>query len=576
MTFGSPGYLLVLLLVPVAVGSFLAWALWRRRALRSLGTTHGGGRRVRYVVPLLLIAALVLAAVAAARPRAGSHQTTVRTRGIDVVIVLDVSQSMLADDAPPTRLRRAQEEIDALLARLPGDRVGLVVFAGSSFVRAPLTSDLRALREIVSGVDGERGLVAPGSDLGGAILAGRGLLAAGDAPARVMLIVSDGEDRGAGVTPAVESARGAGIRVYTAGVGTPEGAPVRDLDPVTGEAHERLDASGQPVITRLDAQALRDVAAVGGGRYVELSGAGQPLADLAADFQSLSPATPQGPTVSTPIERGRLVAGLALLVLLVATLLPLLPSAVARTGPAARWLPLAGAGLLVGSVCTAGVASVNRRGNDAYEAGDYAGAVTLYRTAEAIDPSRAEPYYNAGNAYERQGDNDSAVAQAKRALDTGDPLILDPAEYSLGNHSAAAGLYADAADAYRRALLANPSDADAKHNLEIVEALQHATPTPQPSEIAPTPPTEGTAGPPSSGTPDATAQPSSGQAGTPGPTDPRSLSTQQLQQQLEEALAGLDQSFTEEQALHALDLIEEMNRRASQQPPSQGGSAPDY
>jgi Ca-activated chloride channel family protein len=575
MTFGAPGYLLLLLLLPVAIAVFGVWVDWRRRAARSLGVVQGVEVWSRHVVPLLMIATLALSAVAAARPRAGSHETPVPTRGIDVVIVLDVSQSMLADDTPPDRLGRAQQEIGALLSRLSGDRVGLVVFAGSSFVRAPLTFDLRALREIVSGVDGERGLVAPGSDLGGAVLAGQGVLAAGDAPARVMLIISDGENHGAGVAPAIASARDGGIRIYTAGVGTPEGAPVRDLDPVTGAARVRLDPAGAPIITRLDAQALRGIAAAGGGRYVELSGAGQYLKDLAPEFDSLSPATLQGPTRSMPIERGRLVAGFALLVLLVATMLPLLLSGTARSRRALRWLPLAGAGLLVGAVCTAGVASVNRRGNDAYQAGDYAGAVVLYSTAQAIDPSRAEPYYNAGNAYERIGDNNSAIAQAKRALNTGDPLVRAPAEYSLGNHSAGAGLYSDAADAYRRALLADPSDADAKHNLEIVNALLRATPTP-PGEIAPTPPAAGTPGPSGSGTPGATAQAGAGQAGTPGPADPRSLPTDQLQQQLEEALAGLDQNFTQEQALRALDLIEEANRRASQQAPTRGGAAPDY
>jgi Ca-activated chloride channel family protein len=575
MTFGAPGYLFLLLLLPAAIGAVIGWSVWRHRALRRLGAPHAPARSYTYVVPLLLVVALACAAVAAARPRAGSHETPVPARGIDVVIVLDVSQSMLADDTPPTRLGRAQLEIDALLARLSGDRVGLVIFAGSSFVRAPLTSDVRALREIVDGVDRERGLVAPGSDLGSAINAGRGLLAAGDAPARVMLIVSDGEDHGAGVTPAVAAARGDGVRIFTAGSGTSDGAPVRDLDPVTGAATVRLDATGAPIITRLDDDALRDISTTGGGRYVGLSGDGQPLKDLAADFDSLNPATLQGPARSTPIERGRFVAGVALLVLLVATLFPLLLS-VPRGRRALRWLPVAGAGLLVSAICTAGVASVNRRGNDAYEAGDYAGAVALYATAQALDPSRAEPYYNAGNAYERNGDNDSAIAQTKRALNTGDPLVRAPAEYALGNHSAAAGRYADAADAYRRALLADPADDDAKHNLELVNALLHATPTPRPSEIAPTPPSAGTPGPPTSGTPDATDEAGSGQRGTPRSADPRSLPPDELQQQLEEALAGLDQNFTQEQALHALDLIEEANRRASQQAPSRSGSAPDY
>jgi Ca-activated chloride channel family protein len=130
---------------------------------------------------VLTIVAMATAAFAAGRPHVGHHDTLVDERGIDLVIVLDVSQSMYSTDAEPSRIGRAQAEIVALLDRMPGDRVGLVIFAGRPFVRAPLTSDLSSLARLVEGVHEERALIPAGSDLGAAIREGRKVVEAGDA-----------------------------------------------------------------------------------------------------------------------------------------------------------------------------------------------------------------------------------------------------------------------------------------------------------------------------------------------------------------------------------------------------------
>lgn len=579
MSFGQPGFLLLLLLVPSAAALAAAGLAWQRRARARFGVEEAQPGAIVYAAAALLLIAMALTALAAARPRFGSHKTATDERGIDLVVVLDVSQSMLADDAQPTRLGRAQHEIAALLDRMRGDRAGLVIFAGTPFARAPLTSDLRALQELARGVDGERALVAPGSDLGAAIAAAQQLLAAGKADTKAMLIVSDGEDHGAAVAPAVAAARAAGIRIYTAGAGTADGAPVRDLDPPTGLLRPRVDATGAPVLTKLDAAALTRIAVDGGGRYVALAGDGRPLASLAGDFTGLRRTTFGSVTSTTPVERFQLVAAIALVALLASTVLPLAPGARAAWRRAARLLPVVGAGLLVGALCSAGVATVNRRGNGEYAAGDYAAAIALYRTAQAIDPSRPEPYYNGGNAYDRNGDYHAAIEQSKRALQAGGDGIRAPAEYAIGNHSVGAGRLDDAREAYRRALLADPGDADAKHNLEVIDRLQHASPTPTPPSRE-TPPAGdpsrpgGTPGPQQSGTPNATAQAS--RDGTPQPSDARDLSPDQLQRALEEALAGIERRFTEEEALRILDLLDEANRRSSEQQPAASGGQPDY
>ncbi|HYM16145.1 MAG TPA: VWA domain-containing protein [Dehalococcoidia bacterium] len=570
MTLAAPGYLLLLLLSLPPVAAVLAWSAWRRRVAGRFGGARRSGAAA-LAAPMLLLGALGLAAFAAARPQSDTGATAAAARGIDAAIVLDVSQSMLATDAAPTRLGRAQQEISALLAQLTGDRVGLVVFAGTPFVRAPLTSDLAALDEMVRGVGGERALVGPGSDPAGAIAVAQQVLSRGDARTKAMLIVSDGEDHGAGVSPAVAAARSAGVRVYTAGVGTAEGAPVRDLDPLTGASTTRLGSGGAPVITRLDAPALREIALSGGGRYVALSGDGHPLASLAAEFAALPATTFSAVPGVAPTELAPLFAGIALAIVVSAMLLPF----AAAWRRAARWLPLAGAGIFLGALCSTGVGSVNRAGNQAYDTGDYAGAIALYRTAQALDPAHAALYYNAGNAYQRNGDASSAIDETMRAIQAGDSSVLARAEYALGNHLVAAGRLSDAAQAYRRALLADPAGADAKHNLEVVEAmLSAASTTPAVPGAQPTPPAGATPGARGAG-----AASGSGAAGAPpraASPDPRSLPPDELRRELADALAASQRPMTEEQALRALQLLDEANRRADSQQSVGGGGLPDY
>ncbi len=579
MSFGSPGYLFLLLLVPAAAGLIAWWLIWRARARTRFGVL-ARARGAAYAVPVTLVVALAITALAAARPQSGSRDVRVEERGVDLAVVLDISNSMLADDVRPTRLGLAEAQIGALLDRMQGNRVGLVIFARQPFVRSPLTADVQALGSIVRGVDGERGLVPPGSDLGAAIRAAQHLLASDTAATRTMLIVSDGEDRGAGVSGAVADARAAGIHVYTAGAGTAEGAPIRDVDRATGQRQVRIDGAGNPVVTRLDEPALRRIADAGGGRYIALSGGGPPLTRLAAELKEL-PQTAFGTKESSEaVERFQIGVAVALLLLAGELALPSLWRRRATLRPAVRLWPLAGAGLLIGAICSTTVADVNRRGNDEYAIGNFDAAIGQYRTAEAMAPSRGELYHNAGNAYDRKGEYDQAIEETTRALPATRDLV-SRIEYALGNHFAGASKLSDALEAYKRALLADPADADAKHNLEVVSS--RLTPTPAPTSRPQEKPTPGAnagatpgAGQPG-GTPAAAQTGTSGGQATPGAGE-GTPTTEQLQRALADALAGKDRQFTEEEALRVLDLLDQANRRAvGDQGDGAGGAAlPDY
>jgi Ca-activated chloride channel family protein len=591
MSFAAPGFLWVTLALVLACVAFVAsWLLWRANARRRFGNVGAETLAERALVllsPGLIVIAILFAGVAAARPQFGSVDQPAERQGIDLVIVLDVSTSMQSTDARPTRLAAAQREIDELLGRMTGDRAGLVIFAGEPFARSPITSDLGALRGIVDGVDAERGLLLPGSDLGRAIRSATRLLEGDGTQTRAILIVSDGEDHGESVTEAVASARAAGIRIYTAGAGTVEGAPVLDPDPLGGPPIIRLGEDAQPVLTRLDEASLQLIARDANGRYVALRADGS-LAALATDFDALAATTFEKEKTSEKLERFQSFAALALLFADLELMLLLIPRRAGARGKLAGRAALAAATtsvVFIAALCSTSVADINKEGNEAYDRGQYQASLDLYRTAQARDAA-AELSYNAANALDRLGQYDAAVEEGlkARARSGEDTDQENAVEYGIGNHYVGAGNLLSAIEAYKRALLADPGDQDAKHNLELASRRLTPTPTATPPSIQLTPTPGGqepggqqpdTSGEETPGNPE-------GDAGTPGaeetPADPSQLSDEELQRRLEEALRGIEREFTPEEAQRVLDLLNEQNRRSVEDsaPAGNGGALPDY
>jgi Ca-activated chloride channel homolog len=359
VSFGTDVYFALLAIAAMAGIVIARWVWWRRRARAEFGglpreNVRGEARAL--VVPALLLVALVMAIFAAARPQWGTRDAAAEQRGIDIAFVLDVSNSMMATDAEPSRLGRSQAELAALLERLRGDRAALVIFAGEPFTRVPLTSDLGALRQVVDGVDGERGIVKPGSNLAAAIIAARESLRRGSAESQAIVIITDGEDRATGATTAIEQARAAGIRIYTAGAGTTEGASVIDIDRFTGATLPRTGDDGAPVITRLNDESLREIATLGGGRYIALEGDGRPLATLSSEFEAMAESVFVSEDTSTPLERFQIPAAIALALLAAAALAPMIAGRAGEGARIGRLWPLAAGGLFVAALCSTSVA----------------------------------------------------------------------------------------------------------------------------------------------------------------------------------------------------------------------------
>lgn len=265
ITFADPGYLYLLLLVPAMV-------LWYARRHRRLhvelqvpsvapfrGTARSWKAALRHALPAARILAFVMLTVAMARPQSSSEGENVSTEGIDIVLVTDVSGSMLAEDFRPNRIEAAKEVAEEFVRGRPDDRIGLVVFAGESFTQCPLTLDHSVLVNLVGSV--RSGLIEDGTAIGMGLATAVSRLKDGEAPGRVIILLTDGVNNKGSIDPLTAAGIAAtyGIRVYTVGVGTVGMAPYPVQTP--------LGTQYRNVPVEIDEELLRRIADQTGGRY---------------------------------------------------------------------------------------------------------------------------------------------------------------------------------------------------------------------------------------------------------------------------------------------------------------------
>lgn len=295
MEWLHPTYLWALVAVPAAIGLFL-WAAWRRRALLErfgdLGlvsrlTSIVSPRRRRWKASFIVGGVLFLA-VALAGPRFGTELREVKREGVDLVIALDVSMSMTAEDVAPDRLDRAKNEIKKLLDELEGDRVGLVIFAGDAFIQCPLTTDYSALRLFLDVADPTL-IPTPGTDFGAALrMAVQAFEAPTEAreqaPTRALLFVSDGENHVADIDEIVATAEEEGIVTFAAGVGETTGSPIPLYQNGRRVGYKR-DSRGEIVNTRLEESALQKIAA--DGAYFRIARTSSSLPKITSSLERL-------------------------------------------------------------------------------------------------------------------------------------------------------------------------------------------------------------------------------------------------------------------------------------------------
>ncbi|MEM6264376.1 MAG: VWA domain-containing protein [Bacteroidota bacterium] len=276
---------LLFLLIPVAVG-YIWFIRGRRKALNAMGTRHlvtqllehppKHKHPIKFVLVLLALACFV---VALANPQLGTKYEKVKRSGVDLIVALDISRSMLAEDVRPNRLRRAKLFINRLIEQLSGDRIGLIVFAGNAYLQVPLTSDYAAAKTFLKTVNTELASTQ-GTAIGEAIRMADKAFESGEKKNQALLIISDGENHEEDAREAAKEVAEKGLQLYTLGIGSPDGSPI----PITrgGRTELKRTNDGSIVLSKLNEDMLRQIALEAGGEYYPLAG-GDEVVDQVMD-----------------------------------------------------------------------------------------------------------------------------------------------------------------------------------------------------------------------------------------------------------------------------------------------------
>ena len=435
--FEDPIYLYLLAVVPVLFAIRLLMVHQQKRRLRRFGDIElvhqlmPNVSRFRPAVKFwMLLGALTLLIVMLARPQLGTKISHEKRTGIETIICLDVSNSMLAEDVAPSRLDRSKMMIENLVDHFTNDKIGLIVFAGDAFVQLPITSDYVSAKMFLSNIS--PGMIATqGTDIATAVNMASHSFTQQEGVGKAIIVITDGEDHEGGALEAAKDARERGMNTYVLGVGSPDGAPIP-----TGDGDYLKDNTGQTVMTGLNEDMCRQLADAGGGAYIHVennSNAQQQL-DLALDKLAKK-------EISTTIysDYDEQFQAVGILVLL----------------------------LLIIEVCILEVKNPLMRRISLFKRSPNEAEVS-YRKAVEKNQRNPQANYNLGNALMLQRKDSLAITQLEKAgkLET-NPLRRAQAYHNIGVICQQHQLFSEAIEAYKEALRNNPVDDETRYNLEL-------------------------------------------------------------------------------------------------------------
>jgi Ca-activated chloride channel homolog len=500
MTFGVPQWLWGLLLIPVLIALFVRS---EQRGLKRLqefvsarllpqlaGTVNRPRRMIRFALQLL---GLALAIVSLAQPRWGYTFEDVKRKGLDLLIAVDTSRSMLSNDVQPNRLDRVKLAIQDLIGQLQGDRVGLIAFAGRAFLQAPLTIDYDAVVEALSDLD-TKTIPEGGTNISSAITLATQSFGKSAMGNRALVVFTDGEElSGDALKTAKEAADAAGVRIFTVGVGTPQGS----LIPVAGDDGQTSfvkDASGQVVKSKLDDKRLREIAQATGGFYLHLENGPRSMQQIQNEGLAKMQAAEMDVRLSRrPIERYEWPLSAALIALALSILIPerkrerqrsfaAVPARKAARGIASG---PAGATAMVALLMMFLSSSLfaTAPGLDAYRSGKFEDAYGQFQQTLKTHPeSRAEDklQFDSGAAAYKLKDYSKAMESFSQALLSRDIGLQSKGHYNLGNTLYQRGEaqkgddkklsdWTNALDHYEQTLKLDPQNKEAKDNYDYVK-----------------------------------------------------------------------------------------------------------
>ncbi len=321
--FGEPLYLYLLIILPLLVIFYLYSNYRRRKRLRRYGDMELLERLMPQVSKYrpdvkfwLTIAAMTMVIFMLAQPQFGSKMETVKRQGIETVVALDVSNSMMAEDVTPSRLAKSKRLVSRLVETFNNDKVALIVFAGEAFTQLPITSDYVSAKMFLESISPSL-ISTQGTDVRAAIDLALKSFTPNEGVGRAIVLITDGENHEGGAIEAAKEAAEKGVHVFVLGVGSPDGAPI----PVEGSNEFRRDKDGNVVVTRLNEDMCREIARAGNGMYVRVDNTNNAERALNAEINKLAKADVETQVFTEFDEQFQVLAWLALIFLAVEAML---------------------------------------------------------------------------------------------------------------------------------------------------------------------------------------------------------------------------------------------------------------
>lgn len=316
--FEEPAFLYLLILLPVLIAFYLYSNHRRRKAIRKFGDPELMAQlmpdvsKYRPDVKFWFVwTAIVFFAVLLARPQFGSKLETVKRQGVEVIIALDISNSMLAQDVQPSRLERAKRLVSRLVDRMQNDKVGMIVFAGDAFTQLPITSDYISAKMFLETIDPSL-ISKQGTAIGAALQLATRSFTPQEGVGRTIIVITDGENHEGGAVEAAKAAAEKGIQVNVLGVGLPEGAPI----PIEGTNDYRRDREGNIIVTQLNESMCQEVAKNGNGIYVRVDNSNNAARAISNEIDKMAKADVETQVYTEFNEQFQAVAWIILLLLL--------------------------------------------------------------------------------------------------------------------------------------------------------------------------------------------------------------------------------------------------------------------
>jgi len=415
---------------------------------------------MKFMIWVLAFGIMVLAL---ARPQFGTKLSEVKRKGIEMILALDVSNSMMAEDIQPNRLENAKMAISMLVDRLENDKIGLIVFAGDAYIQMPVTTDYMAAKLFLSSINTQ---IVPkqGTAIGSAIhLAMRSFTLNSD-KSRAIVIITDGENHEEGAVEAAKEAADAGIIIHTIGIGSSQGVPI-PVTSASGQKDYRTDYEGKVIISKLNEDLLRQVAAAGGGTYVRATASRTGLTTILDEMNKMEKQEIQMKVYSEYDEQFVYYAGFALFLLLIDFILNSRKNKWLQSKMKNLFICLIFLSLAFQLKAQPGRGDI-RQGNRYFKNEKFDNAELAYRKALEEKKVNKLAEFNLGDALYRQKKYEEAGHQFEAAA-SNEIVKTNSAKayHNLGNSLLQAGKIEESINAYKDALRRNPGDLDTKYNL---------------------------------------------------------------------------------------------------------------